>query len=110
MGIEVESSDRFLKGGAVAALVRGTWTAPEWRTGDGVLARHPASGDPIQTGTRKLPFVLALPRAALEGSVPVVMYQHGNPGSAPEEVVRHARESLAEAGFAVIGFTDVVNR
>jgi hypothetical protein len=38
------------------------------------------------------------------------MYQHGNPGSAPEEVVRHARESLAEAGFAVIGFTDVVNR
>jgi hypothetical protein len=38
------------------------------------------------------------------------MYQHGNPGSAGEEVVDIARDSLAAAGFAVIGFTDVINR
>jgi hypothetical protein len=57
-----------------------------------------------------LPFTLALPRAAYRGPVPVVMYQHGNPGSAREEVVDHARDLLAAAGFAVIGFTDVINR
>ena len=57
-----------------------------------------------------MPFTLALPRAAYRGPVPVVMYQHGNPGSAREEVVDIARDSLAAAGFAVIGFTDVINR
>ena len=40
----------------------------------------------------------------------MTLYQHGNPGSAEEEVVEQARRSLAAAGFAVIGFTDVVNR
>ena len=38
------------------------------------------------------------------------MYQHGNPGSAEEEVLPQARQTLARAGFAVIGFTDVLNR
>jgi len=42
--------------------------------------------------------------------VPVVMYQHGNPGSAEEEVLPQARQALARAGFAVIGFTDALNR
>jgi hypothetical protein len=110
IGVESESSKEIRNGSAVAAIVRGTWTAPEWRTGDWVLARHPTSGTPIQTGMRKLPFVLVLPRAAFEGRIPVVMYQHGNPGSAAEEVIRHARDSLAAAGFAVVGFTDVINR
>jgi hypothetical protein len=95
---------------AVAAVVHGTWTAPDWRDSDRWLARGRKSGTPIQTGLQTLPFTLALPRAAYRGPVPVVMYQHGNPGSAREEVVEIARDSLAAAGFAVIGFTDVINR
>ena len=38
------------------------------------------------------------------------MYQHGNPGSAEREVPSAARRSLAADGFAVLGFTDVLNR
>jgi hypothetical protein len=110
VGVEPESPIETRNGSAVAAIVRGTWTAPEWRSVERVLARYPTGGTPFQTGMRKLPFVLALPRAAFEKRVPVVMYQHGNPGSAAEEVIRHARDSLAAAGFAVVGFTDVVNR
>jgi len=94
----------------VAAVVHGSWTAPDWRDSDRWLARDPSSGAPVQMGLETLPFTLALPRAAYQGPVPVVMYQHGNPGSAPEEVVEVARDSLAAAGFAVIGFTDVINR
>jgi hypothetical protein len=94
----------------VAAVVHGTWTAPDWRDSDRWLARDPISAAPVQVGLQTLPFTLALPRAAYRGPVPVVMYQHGNPGSAREEVVEIARGSLAAAGFAVIGFTDVINR
>jgi hypothetical protein len=64
----------------------------------------------VRTGTRPVGFVVALPDAAFEAPVPVTLYQHGNPGSAEEEVVNHARRGLAEAGFAVIGFTDALNR
>jgi hypothetical protein len=38
------------------------------------------------------------------------MYQHGNPGSAQNEVPGAARSFLGGAGFAVGGFTDVLNR
>jgi hypothetical protein len=107
--VEVEPSHASRENG-VAAVVHGTWTAPDWRGSDRWLARDPNSGTPIQTGQQVLPFTLALPRAAYRGPVPVVMYQHGNPGSAREELVDVARDSLAAAGFAVIGFTDVINR
>ena len=107
--VEAKSS-RAAQGDAVAAVVHGTWTAPDWRNSDHWLARDPTNGTPVQTGLQTLPFTLALPRAAYRGPVPVVMYQHGNPGSAHEEVVDHARDSLAAAGFAVIGFTDITNR
>jgi hypothetical protein len=92
----------------VAAIVRGTWTAPDWRR-QGYLARD-AAGLPMQTTTHAVPFILALPKAALSGPVPVTMYQHGNPGSAEAEVPSQARRYLAQAGFAVIGFTDNLNR
>jgi len=108
--VVAESAEKVAEGSAVAAIVYGSWTAPEWRSRKRMLARRPGSEAPAQVGVRKLPFVLALPRAALEGPVPVVMYQHGNPGSAREEVLRNARGSLARAGFAVAGFTDVINR
>jgi hypothetical protein len=107
--VEAEPS-RAARENGVAAVVHGTWTAPDWSDSDRRLVRDPNSGTPVQTGLQILPFTLALPRAAYRGPVPVVMYQHGNPGSAGEEVVDIARDSLAAAGFAVIGFTDVINR
>jgi hypothetical protein len=105
-----ESDEAIAAGSEVAAVVTGTWQAPDFRGADGSLARDPGSGRPLRMRTRPIGFVLALPRAALLGAVPVNIYQHGNPGSAEEEVVEQARRSLAAAGFAVIGFTDVVNR
>lgn len=95
----------------VAAIVSGTWNDPDWREGvTFVNFARGADGRPIQTRTRPVPFTLALPKAALRGPVPVTMYQHGSPGSAAREVPSHARQSLAGAGFAVIGFTDNLNR
>jgi hypothetical protein len=108
--VEGESAEEIARGSAVAAVVRGTWEAPEWREDGLLLSRDPATGRPRSTGTRPTEFVLALPAAARKGPVPVVMYQHGNPGSAEEEVVPQARQTLARAGFAVIGFTDALNR
>jgi len=108
--VEAESFDATLAGSEVAAIVTGTWQAPDFRDGEGNLSRDPVSGRPVRTRTRPVGFVLALPSQAQRGPVPVTIYQHGNPGSAEEEVVEHARRSLAAAGFAVIGFTDIVNR
>jgi hypothetical protein len=92
----------------VAAIVHGTWQAPDWR--DGLYLKRDANGLPVQTRTKAVPFTLALPRAALTHPVPVTIYQHGNPGSAEAEVPSYARRSHAAAGFAVIGFTDTLNR
>lgn len=92
----------------VAAVVRGTWKAPEWR--NDIHFVRDANGEPVQQGTNDVEFILALPAAANEGLAPITMYQHGNPGSAQREVASSARSYLAEAGFAVIGFTDNLNR
>ena len=105
-----ENAEALAAGSEVAAIVTGTWQAPDFRGKDGHLARDPVSGRPLRTRTHPIGFVLALPRAAQQGPVPVTLYQHGNPGSAEEEVVEQARRTFAGAGFAVIGFTDVVNR
>ncbi|MCX8071182.1 MAG: hypothetical protein N3C12_01840 [Candidatus Binatia bacterium] len=93
---------------AVAAIVRGTWEAPDWR--DGLYLARDANGRPRQTKTNRVGFVLALPKASLERPAPITMYQHGNPGSAEREVPIEARDYLASAGFAVAGFTDNLNR
>ena len=94
--------------GAVAAIVTGLWEAPDWR--DGQFLARDESGAPVVTRTRFIPFTLALPAAARTRPVPVTMYQHGSPGSAEREVPNEARDYLAQAGFAVIGFTDPLNR
>jgi len=94
--------------GHVAAVVRGTWQAPNWRENQYFISRD-ANGDPQITGSLSVNFVLALPEAAQSGPVPVVIFQHGSPGSA-EQVYAEALGSLAQAGFAVIGFTDTLNR
>lgn len=92
----------------VAAIVRGTWQAPEWRSGRYFVRDD--DGLPVRQGTNAVPFILALPAAANDGYAPITMYQHGNPGSAEREVPGEARDYLGEAGFAVIGFTDNLNR
>jgi hypothetical protein len=92
----------------VAAIVSGTWQPLSFRNGDFVARDR--SGRPTATGTVRLPFTLALPKAAQTKAVPIVLYQHGQPGNAETEVPRAARRGLAHAGFAVLGFSDVVNR
>ena len=95
-------------GGQVAAIVSGTWQAPDWR--EGRHFKRDDAGRPVPARTRPVPFTLVLPEAALQAPVPIVMYQHGNPGSSEAEVPSAARRSLAGEGFAVIGFTDILNR
>jgi len=97
-------------GSRVAAVVVGTFEAPDWRDENLNLARDPETGRPLRTGTRPVRFIAALPDAAFDGPVPVTLYQHGNPGSAEEEVLVQARSGLAEVGLAVVGFTDTINR
>jgi len=92
----------------VAAIVSGTWQDPDWR--GSVNFVRGADGRPVVQRTRAVPFTLALPKAALQGPVPVTMYQHGSPGSAEAEVPSQARRTLAGIGHAVIGFTDNLNR
>ena len=96
--------------GSVAAIVRGSFEVPDWLGGLAFFQRD-VDGEPQVLGTLTLPFILALPRSAeTEGFAPIVMYQHGNPGSAENEVPGSARAFLADEGFAVAGFTDVLNR
>ena len=94
--------------GDVAAIVEGSWEAPEWRQGPKL--KRDDDGLPVLVGTKQAPFVLAIPRAATSAPVPVTMYQHGNPGSAEAEVPDQAQRYLARGGHAVIGFTDNANR
>lgn len=94
--------------GEVAVLVEGTWQAPEWRVGFSI-ARF-ADRTPVVIRQKPIPFVLAIPRSAASTPAPITMYQHGNPGSAENEVPWQARSYLAENGFAVAGFTDTISR
>jgi len=94
--------------GDVEAIVEGTWEAPEWREARNIVRDD--AGLPVLVGTKQVPFVLAIPRAATSAPVPVTMYQHGNPGSAEAEVPDQANRYLARGGHAVIGFTDNANR
>jgi hypothetical protein len=93
-----------------AAVVWGSFEAPDWLGASPFLQRD-VDGTPLVFGTSTLNFVLTLPRAAeTEGFAPIIMYQHGNPGSAEEEVYWTSESFLAPEGFAVAGFTDLLNR
>ena len=94
--------------GDVATIVRGTFQAPNFLENQFFIARD-AEGAPRMTGTVNVPFVFALPDAAASGPVPVVMFQHGSPGSS-EQVWWEAQWTLAAEGFAVVGMTDTLNR
>lgn len=104
----IETVDDDGDDSAVGAIIHGTWIAPSFRDGD-FVARD-ADGAPRRNGETPLPFVLALPRGALERPAPIIIYQHGSPGSAEREVAWAARGELAAAGFAVLGFTNIRNR
>ena len=96
--------------GDVAAMVTGTFDVPIWLQ-DGIFVTRGSDGLPEASGTLSIPFVLGLPAsAATEGHAPLVLYQHGNPGSAEGEVPFSIRSFLGQEGFAVAGFTDRPNR
>jgi len=94
--------------GHVAAIVHGTFESPDWRDGSGNLSRD-ANGLPQVQSVGSIPFVLALPDRPL-GGAPLVIYGHGRPGSAENEVPFFAEVGLAEAGFAVLGITEPLDR
>lgn len=94
----------------LAALVHGRFAVPVWRERRVRSVARDGSGRPRVVGRDALRFVLALPRQALERAAPILMYQHGNPGSAGEEIGSRRQDVYLEAGFAVVGFTDLWNR
>ncbi len=53
---------------------------------------------------------MTLPLEALDGPVPIVMYQHGNPGGPIEATRDSGTGYLDDAGFAVAGIQDTLNR
>jgi hypothetical protein len=95
-------------GSDVAAIVHGSWSPVSFRNGD-FVARD-GRGVPRVAGFAALSFTLALPKSSQKTPAPLIVYQHGQPGNAEDEVPRIAAGGLAAAGFAVIGFTDLVNR
>jgi hypothetical protein len=115
-GVAITSVLPDTAGGAsspIAAIVRGTFDAPDYRSGTpaapGANFVRDVAGLPVRQRTRPVSFTLCIPKTSLAGPAPVTMWQHGNPGS-EDEVIGGARRSLAGAGFAVIGFTDILNR
>jgi hypothetical protein len=89
----------------IAAVVR-HWDAPDWRGARGRALPNVTRDEDGARSDHLAPGVvqLALPQAA--SPVPVVMHQHGNPGSQEEVSTTAALPGLA----AVIGFTDILNR
>ncbi|MDJ0786938.1 MAG: hypothetical protein QNK05_09010 [Myxococcota bacterium] len=98
-------TDTRVLGSPPRLQVNGTFQVPSWRDFN-VLARDPW-GRPRSTGSHTVPFTLVYPDAE-PTPVPLVMYQHGNPGSARFDVPSQGH--LLDAGFGVIGFTDALNR
>lgn len=94
----------------LAALVHGRFATPVWRERRARGLARDAAGRPRVVGRDALRFVLALPRRATEQPAPLLIYQHGNPGSARAEVGGRRQDPYLEAGFAVVGFTDLWNR
>lgn len=94
----------------LAALVHGRFATPVWRERRRPALARDAQGRPRVVGRDALRFVLALPRGTDRRPATLLVYQHGNPGSARDEIGSPRQDALLEAGFAVIGFTDLWNR
>jgi len=96
--------------GSRAAIVRGTVELPSYLApGFARVNRDPVTGAPTPASFEAVPFVLSLPQAAHEGPVPLVIYQHGSPGS-PNEILFGFNEFLDDAGYALAGIQDHSNR
>ncbi len=94
----------------LVAVVSGRFKVPRWREDGQAGLRRDATGRPLALGHRFVDFRLALPWRADRSPAPVLIYQHGNPGSAESEIGAPLQDPFLEAGFAVIGFTDLWNR
>lgn len=94
-----------------ALEIRGRVRLPNYRDPDyRLFVRDETTGLPVPQATAEVPFMMSLPFEALDGPVPIVMYQHGNPGS-PQEAIRDGGTGyLDDAGYAVAGIQDTLNR
>lgn len=109
--IEIERVEAVRDPGRpLAALVHGRFAVPVWRERRRRAVARDAEGLPRVVGRDALRFVLAVPARAFRTPAPILVYQHGNPGSAREEIGSRRQDAYLEAGFAVIGFTDLWNR
>ena len=88
----------------IARLVQGTYTVPNWLTGDGSPGNkmnYGAAGEPALNGIVQSPFACIIPDTVFEGTEPanMVMYGHGLLGSHLEidagNVVAMANEHYA---------------
>jgi hypothetical protein len=88
-------------------VLRGTVALPLW-LGSSLteVTRDGATGAPSSLATDAVPFVFRIP-TDVTPPMPVVIYQHGSPGS-PEEILGDG--FLLEAGYALLGIQDVTNR
>lgn len=93
-----------------ALEIRGRVRLPEYRNPGLLVFERDANGVPLQTGTNEVPFMMTLPLQSLDGPVPIVMYQHGNPGSPLEATRDGGTGYLDDAGYAVAGIQDTLNR
>jgi len=90
-------------------VLRGRLQLPSYLGADLVgVTRDPSSGAPVAERNDAVPFVFRIPDGAPE-PLPVVVYQHGSPGS-PEEINGFANRFLLDAGYALIGIQDFANR
>ncbi|MEN8183133.1 MAG: hypothetical protein ABFS46_11425 [Myxococcota bacterium] len=103
--------DSIRPGFGRAAFVEGTVELPFYLgpVGFGSVNRDPVSGRPVPVETEAVRFTLTLPFQAETGPVPIVFYEHGHPGS-PDEVFFGFNEFLDDAGYAIAGIHDVLNR
>jgi hypothetical protein len=93
-----------------ALEIRGRVRLPEFRNPGLLVFQRDENGVPVQTGTNEVPFMMTLPVEALDGPVPIVMYQHGNPGGPIEATRDSGTGYLDDAGYAVAGIQDTLNR
>lgn len=91
-------------------VVRGTLALPDYlgAADSGTITRDGA-GRPTPGRVEAVPFLMTLPAQALAGPVPIVIYQHGSPGS-PNELLGTNNEFLDDAGYALVGIQDAANR
>lgn len=94
-----------------ALEIRGRVRLPNYRDPDyRLFVRDETTGLPVVQATVEVPFMMSLPFEALDGPVPIVMYQHGNPGSPLEAIRDGGTGYLDDAGWAVAGIQDTLNR